>query len=86
MKTSIIYTSIEAVDPAEIEGRVLILKTGTRDLNAAMATNELLKAFPNVTADQILIMPDDFKLMSLPQDELVSQLRGMLRRFDPSFK
>lgn len=86
MKTSIKYTSIEAVNPAELEDRVLIMKTATRDLNAELATRELLKAFPNITADQILIMPDDFKLMSLPKDELVAQLRGMLRRFDPSFK
>jgi len=86
MKSSIKYTSIETIEPIELDGKVLILKSGQREVNAAMVTRELLKAFPNLTADQILIMPDDFKLMSLPQDELVAQLRGMLRRFDPSFK
>lgn len=86
MKNGIQYDSFEAIDPKELEGRVLIMKSGDRDVNAAVVTRELLKAFPGLTADRILIMPNDFKLLSLGRKELVAQLRGMLKRFDPSFK
>lgn len=75
------WTSIEAIDPKDVEGKVLIMKTGARHVDAAMATAEILKAFPGIAAHQILIMPDDFQLLSLPRKDLVATLKGYLRRF-----
>lgn len=86
MKNGIEYTSFEAIKPEDLDGRVLVMKTASREVNAAAVTRELIKVFPNLSADQILIMPDDFKLLALGRKELVAQLRGMLRRFDPDFK
>ncbi len=68
---------VQAVDPSDLEGKVLIVRTGARYLDTAVVLRELRKSFPQLQPHNVLILPDDLTLSVMGRQDALALLRNL---------
>lgn len=72
----------EIMDPEDIRGKVVVITYPGHATDIAQYFAEIQKVFPDIKHSQVLMMPPEHEIRASPREDIIAQLRGILKRLE----